>query len=327
MTNAPFDAPASRAPQESSPEHGSTRVSVDGAMPETVAGGAPTQRVKVESFNPAQLQAVGARPPLGEYLRDLWGSRHFIRYDAKVRLAVSQDHTFLGKAWIILNPVLLGLTFFVVFGLLLRTGRGIDNFLAFLLIGLIMFQYSSRSVVSVSRSMYSGKALVRGFMFPRAALTLSIVLKDAMTQVYALVAMVLMVILIPPSEPLSWTWLLVIPVFVLQTLFNWGLGMLLAPAVNKVPDIANLLSFFMRLWMYSSGIFYDPSRFIDDPRVLAVFHFNPLYQVLSISRSLILDNAVPGWQSWAVLGTATFVLVIMGMLVFWFNEESYADER
>ena len=48
MTNAPFDAPASRAPQESSPEHGSTRVSVDGAMPETVAGGAPTQRVKVQ---------------------------------------------------------------------------------------------------------------------------------------------------------------------------------------------------------------------------------------------------------------------------------------
>ena len=282
---------------------------------------------KVEPFNPGRLQAVGARPPLGEYLRDLWGSRHFIMYDAKVRLAVSQDHTLLGKVWIVLNPILLGLTFFVVFGLLLRTGRGIDNFLAFLLIGLIMFQYSSRSVVAVSKSMYTGKALVRGFMFPRAALTLSIVMKDAMTQVYALLAMIVMVVVIPPHETPSLTWLLVIPVFLVQTLFNWGLGMLLAPAVNKVPDVANLLSFCMRLWMYSSGIFYDPSRFIDDERILAIFHFNPLYQVLSICRELIMEGTVPGWASWAVLFGASLILVIAGMLVFWFNEESYADER
>lgn len=314
MTNLPSD-------------NGSTRVGVDGAMPENVGGTVPEQRTRVEHFNPEQLHAVGARPPLREYLRDLWGSRHFIMYDARVRLAVSQDHTLLGKAWIVLNPILLGLTFFVVFGLLLRTGRGIDNFVGYIIIGITMFQYSARSVVAVSRSMSSGKALVRGFMFPRAALTLSIVARDALTQFYALVAMIVLVLVIPPAEPVSWTWLLVIPVFLLQTLFNWGLGMLLAPAVNKVPDVANLLSFFMRLWMYSSGIFYDPSRFVDDPRILALFHFNPLYQVLSISRELVLRGTVPGMSSWAVLITATVILVVSGMLVFWLNEESYADER
>lgn len=327
MTNAPFDAPASRAPQESSPEHGSTRVSVDGAMPETVDTHGSEQRAHVETFNPSQLQAVGARPPLGEYLRDLWGSRHFIIYDARVRLAVSQDHTLLGKVWIVLNPALLGLTFFVIFGLLLRTGRGIDNFVAFILIGLIMFVYSIRSVVAVARSMQSGRALVKGFMFPRAALTLSIVVRDAMTQVWAIVAMIVMVLLIPPLEPISWTWLLVIPVFLLQTIFNWGLGMLLAPLVNRIPDVANLMSFFMRLWMYASGIFYDPSRFVQDERILALFHFNPLYQVLSITRSLILRAELPPLSSWAILVTAALVVCVTGFLVFWRNEESYADER
>lgn len=142
--------------------------------------GAP--RATVETYDPTVMQAVGARPPLRTYIRDLWGSRHFIMYDAHVRLAVSQDHTFLGKAWIVLNPVLMGLTFYVIFGLLLQTGRGIDNFVAFIVLGLTMFLYSSRSVVTLSRSMISGKALVRGFMFPRAALTLSIVARDALTQ-------------------------------------------------------------------------------------------------------------------------------------------------
>ncbi|PZP13556.1 MAG: phosphate ABC transporter permease [Brachybacterium faecium] len=296
-------------------------------MPESAAGQEPEQRAQVEVFNPNQLQAVGARPPLGDYLRDLWGSRHFIMYDAKVRLAVSQDHTILGKAWIVLNPILLGLTFYVIFGLLLDTSRGIDNFVAFIFLGLIMFTYSIRSVVAVSRSMQSGRALVKGFMFPRAALTLSIVVRDAMTQVWAIGAMLVMVLLIPPLEPISWTWFLLVPVFLLQTVFNWGLGMLLAPLVNRVPDVSNLMAFFMRLWMYASGIFYEPSRFVQDERILALFHFNPLYQVLSISRSLVLRAEIPPLSSWAILATASIVLCVVGFLVFWRNEESYADER
>ncbi|MCT1880393.1 ABC transporter permease [Kocuria rhizophila] len=287
--------------------------------------GAP--RATVETFDPSVMQAVGARPPLRRYIRDLWGSRHFIMYDAHVRLAVSQDHTFLGKAWIVLNPVLMGLTFYVIFGLLLDTGRGIDNFVAFIVLGLTMFMYSSRSVVTLSRSMISGKALVRGFMFPRAALTLSIVARDALTQFYAIISILFFLLLVPPLEPVSWTWLLLVPVFLLQTVFNWGLGMLLAPAVYKIPDLANMLSFVMRLWMYSSGIFYDPSRFVSDPRILALFHFNPLYQVLSMSRDLVLRAQVPSLSSWAVLTCSAVLMLVVGFLVFWFNEESYADER
>lgn len=288
--------------------------------------GQPEDRT-VETFDPTAMHAVGARPPLRKYLQDLWASRYFILYDARVRLAVSQDHTLLGKAWIVLNPLLLGFTFYLIFGLLLRTGRGIDNFVAFIVLGLTMFLYSSRSVVSVSRSMTSAKALVRGFMFPRAALTLSIVVRDAMTQLYALAAILVFLLIVPPLEPISWTWLLLIPVFVLQSIFNWGLGMLLAPAVHRIPDVSNILSFVMRLWMYSSGIFYDPSRFVDDERILALFHFNPLYQVLYISRDLVLRAQVPSWSSWAVLVTASLGILIIGFLVFWRNEESYADER
>ncbi|MFF0973656.1 UNVERIFIED_CONTAM: ABC transporter permease, partial [Kocuria sp. CPCC 205295] len=52
-------------------------------------------------YDSTQLMAVGARPPLGEYLRRLWDARHFVLYDARVRLSVSQEHTILGKVWLI----------------------------------------------------------------------------------------------------------------------------------------------------------------------------------------------------------------------------------
>lgn len=278
-------------------------------------------------FDSSTLRAVGARPPLGEYLVQLWNSRHFVLYDARVRLSVSQEHTLLGKAWLVLNPVLLGVTFLLIFGLLLRTGRGVENFIAYLLVGIMMFTYSSRAITAGARSMTSGRALIRGFSFPRAALPLSINVRELMSQGFVLLSMVVLVLAIPPLEPVTWRWLLLLPIVALQTVFNWGFGMLMAPLVHRIPDVGNLLSFFMRIWMYSSGIFYDPSRLVADERWLVLFEANPLYQVLSMTRDCLLYGTTPGWSSWGVLVAASLGTWAVGLWVFWRNEERYADER
>ena len=278
-------------------------------------------------YDSTQLMAVGARPPLGEYIRRLWDARHFVLYDARVRLSVSQEHTILGKVWLILNPMLLGFTFFLIFGLLLGTDRGIENFLGYLIIGLMMFLYTARSFTAGARSVSSGKNLIRGFSFPRAALPLGVVIREAMSQLYVLVAMFLFLIIAPPAEPITPLWLLIVPIFVLQTIFNWGAGMLLAPLVHRIPDVANLIQLGTRLWLYASGLFYDPSRFTDNPTILMLFHLNPLYQVLQMARGAILYAQAPPVSSWLILTAWAVGALVIGLLVFWWNEESYADEK
>ena len=278
-------------------------------------------------YDSTQLMAVGARPPLGEYLRRLWDARHFVLYDARVRLSVSQEHTILGKVWLILNPMLLGFTFFLIFGLLLGTDRGIENFLGYLIIGLMMFLYTARSFTAGARSVSSGKNLIRGFSFPRASLPLGVVIREAMSQLYVLVAMFLFLIIAPPAEPITPLWLLIVPIFVLQTIFNWGAGMLLAPLVHRIPDVANLIQLGTRLWLYASGLFYDPSRFTDNPTILMLFHLNPLYQVLQMARGAILYAEAPSLSSWLILTAWAVGALVIGLLVFWWNEESYADEK
>ncbi|WP_348535795.1 ABC transporter permease [Kocuria sp. JC486] len=279
------------------------------------------------SFDTSRLVAVGARPPLLEYLVSLWGSRHFVLYDARVRLAVSQDHTLLGKMWLVLNPILFGLTFYLIFGLLLQTSRGIENFTGYVVIGFMMFFYTTRSFVTGARSIATGQSLIRGFSFPRAALPLAITVRQALSQVYVLIAMVLLVLAIPPSEPVGLHWLLIIPIFILQSVFNWGLGMLFAPLVHKIPDVGNILSVVTRLWMYGSGLFYDPSRFTNNPTILALFHLNPLYQILQMTRDILLYDVVPSLGQWALLVVWGGGVWLIGLIVFWTNEESYANER
>lgn len=279
------------------------------------------------AFDSSALIPVGARPPLLDYLVNLWEARHFVLYDARVRLAISQDHTVLGKFWLVLNPVLFGFTFYLIFGILLQTGKGVENFTGFIVIGFMMFFYTSRSFVAGAKSIANGQNLVRGFSFPRAALPLAINLRQALSQVYVLVAMLLLITLVPPAESVGLHWLLIIPIFLLQTVFNWGLGMLFAPLVHKIPDVGNMLAVFTRLWMYSTGLFYEPSRFTSDSTILALFHINPLYQVLQMTRGVLLYDTMPSLQQWALLVMWAGGIWLVGLVVFWHHEESYANER
>ena len=69
-----------------------------------------------------------------------------------------------------------------------------ENFAAYLLVGIMMFTYSTRAIVAGARSMASGRALIRGFSFPRAALPLSMCMTLAACQSA------------PPPSTAGWRW-------------------------------------------------------------------------------------------------------------------------
>lgn len=68
----------------------------------------------------------------------------------------------------VLNPILDGAAYFLVFGLLLGTGRGVPNFLGYLIIGVFLFRYTSSAITAGSRSISTNLSIVRAFRFPRA---------------------------------------------------------------------------------------------------------------------------------------------------------------
>ncbi|MBE0975603.1 ABC transporter permease, partial [Escherichia coli] len=87
----------------------------------------------------AGLRRVGARPGLARYLASLWEYRSFILFDSRSRIAGANSVNALGRVWMVLNPILDGAAYFLVFGLLLGTGRGVPNFLGYLIIGVFLF--------------------------------------------------------------------------------------------------------------------------------------------------------------------------------------------
>src|SRR5699024_3037403 len=89
------------------------------------------------------LEPIGEKATLREYLRELWQRRHFIWRESKNRVFNKSSNTFLGPVWLVFNPLLNAAFYWVIFGIVLGISRGMDNFVAFVIIGILSFRFSS----------------------------------------------------------------------------------------------------------------------------------------------------------------------------------------
>jgi teichoic acid transport system permease protein len=280
----------------------------------------------VERVDVSRLMPVGRRPPLGSYVRQLWGRRYFIWADSRARAFAGNKDTLLGRFWLVGRPILDGFTYFLVFGVLLNASRGVENYIGFLLIGVFMFSFSARALTDGAGAMLAGRNMVKAFSFPRAAIPLALIVRESISMVPVVLTMMAMILVIPPHAPLSWYWLLFPVVFLLQAMFNTGLTFYAARMTNAVPDLRLVLGFFSRFWMYGSGVMYSIDRWVSHPTALAIMQLNPAYCVLEISRDLLLYERMPQVSLWLTLTAWAVVTPLLGFLYFWQGEEEYGRE-
>ncbi|QPL06073.1 MULTISPECIES: ABC transporter permease [Actinomyces] len=281
----------------------------------------------VSPFELNALRPVGKRPPLGAYTRELWRRRHFIWADGRARALGSQRGTVLGNVWLVAQPMLNAMVFYIMFGLLLQTSRGIDNFIGYLIIGVTMFPPIQRAVNGGSQVLTNGRNLIRGFSFPRASLPVSYVIRTGLDSLPPLAAISILVLVLPPHAILSWRWLLVFPIFMIQQLFCLGLVFISSRITTLIPDLRNIWPFLTQFWYFGSGVFFSYERFVDHPAVLKAMDLNPGYLILTMYRNCMLYNRTPDTRSWILLLAWSVGLSVVGFVFFWQKEEAYGVEH
>jgi len=270
---------------------------------------------------PPGLVKLGAPPSLREYLSSIWARRELATSIPLGELKAQNQDTVLGGLWHLLNPLLLVLVYYVVFGLILRVGdRGTDNFVAFLSTGIFTFFFTRKSVQSGAKSIVSNLGLIRSIQFPRAILPIAAVLGETIAMGPAIATMFAVVVL--TGEPPRLTWLLVIPIFTVQAMFNLGLAMGVARLTDHFHDVQQLLPYLMTIWMYLSGLFYNVDAFLTDPTALAVFKANPAYAFMQLVRDALLAGSTDVGLWLLVLGW-TVVSATVGFIYFRAREGEY----
>ncbi|WP_083713497.1 ABC transporter permease [Brachybacterium sp. P6-10-X1] len=280
-------------------------------------------RLEARGLHAEGLSPVGVRPDLGEYLAQLWQRRHFIWADARHRVSTQNSRNHLGSVWLVLRPMLDAALYFVVFGLILNMSRGVDNFAAYVVIGILMFRSTMRSISQGTSTLQAGRPMIRAFSFPRASLPLSAELRDMLQMQYTIGVVLVMIMLIPPHELPRVSWLLIIPIYALQFILNLGINLFVARLGFLIPDVSQFMTVVGRFLMYGSGVIFPIERFLDNPTVNAVVQTNPIYQMIKMYRQVLMDGGMPSLESWLILGGWAFGFLLFGFLFFWRGEASY----
>ncbi|MFD6531417.1 ABC transporter permease [Streptomyces sp. NPDC060184] len=287
-----------------------------------------------EGLSPAQLAekygltVSGARPGLFAYVRQLWGRRHFILAFSRAKLTAQYSQAKLGQLWQVATPLLNALVYYLIFGLILGTRKGMsqDVFIPFLVTGVFVFTFTQSSVMAGVRAISGNLGLVRALHFPRASLPVSFSLQQLQQLLYSMIVLIVVAVAFGSYPTLSW--LLVIPALLLQFCFNTGLALVMARLGSKTPDLAQLMPFVMRTWMYASGVMFSITVMLQDkPQWIAnVLQYNPAAIYMDLVRFALIDGYgaenLPA-HVWAVATAWALVVGALGFVYFWKAEERY----
>ncbi|MCX4762558.1 ABC transporter permease [Streptomyces sp. NBC_01275] len=275
------------------------------------------------------LAVSGARPSLPQYIRQLWARRHFITAFATAKLTSQYSDAKLGQVWQVMTPLLNAAVYYFIFGVLLQTKKGVPDYIPFLVTGVFVWTFTQSSIMSGTRAIAGNLGLVRALHFPRAALPISYCLQQLQQLLFSMAA--LLIILFVMGVPPALSWVLVIPALVLQFIFNAGVSMILARAGAKTPDIAQLMPFVLRTWMYLSGVMWSIDKLLSKHTglpswVVDVLRANPAAVYIDLMRFALIDSfhasQLPP-HVWLVATGWALLAGVGGFIYFWKAEETY----
>lgn len=285
----------------------------------------PAERARL-----AGLSLVGRRPTFMRYLRSLWSRREFVWTYASARTQSGYRGRRLGPLWELLDPVATMATYWLLFGVLLGARASVPNYLAFLAVGVFTFAVIRRSIQTGSRTITANRGLLSSLPIPAVILPTAAVVQQ--TRAFLVSVPVLVVVLFVSGESVTWSWLLAPAAVLLIVPFAWGSALLMARWVSHTSDVAGVLPLVLRLWGLASGVMFpvaERAAQLNAPAWLeGVLIYNPGAVYLAVMRDAFLpDYASPGGlTNWIAAAVWAVVMMVVGLVVFWRGEGTYARD-
>jgi lipopolysaccharide transport system permease protein len=204
------------------------------------------------------------------------------------QIKLKDQSTFFGLAWSFLNPLLLVAVLYIFFQA--RLGSEIEHYALYLLIGVMHYTHFSTGTSAAMHVLLSMRQLTAQVIFPKELLVLGSVVANSFEFVLEMLLVVILAALggIPLTGELLW----LVPVMVLQFVLVLWVSLVLACLNVFVRDLTHLYNVFLRLLFFITPIFYAPD-FLGSTPARLVLYLNPLAQLMTMSRSIILDGIPP----------------------------------
>jgi len=254
--------------------------------------------------------------------RELWEYRDLLFFLTRRDLKVRFQQTIIGVFWIILQPVIQMLIFYLILGIIAKIPTEGIPYPIFFLSGFVVWQLFSQVVNTGAYSLLSNIGVIIKSYFPRLVLPLSSTLGSLVD--FFVSFLLLLVFLLANNYPITWRFLLIIPLLIITTVFSSGVGMLFGSLMVVFRDTKNFLAFILLIWMYITPIMFPISIVPEEYRIL--FYINPLTSLVDTYRWAFLGRgSLPRVEYFLVSFVVAVAIWFAGAIAFRSMENKIAD--
>ncbi len=258
-----------------------------------------------------------------------WRNRNLIRTLVRRDILSRYAGSAAGAFWTILNPLLLMLTYFFVFGVVMHARLEGDpsatSFAFYFLAGMMPWLAFSDALARAPGILVEHRNFIRKLVFPVETLPVNLVVTGLVTEFFGIILLLLGLLIVRGHLTAS---LLYLPLLVIpQVLLTAGFCWFLAAMGVFARDLSQINAYLLTIWFFVTPICYPEQQLgkVLSPQAVRLLHLNPVYVLVRNYRRVLLESSAPDWRSLA--WTTVFALFVFFAGHAWFRKlrRSFAD--
>ncbi|MCC6546083.1 ABC transporter permease [Candidatus Sumerlaeota bacterium] len=254
-------------------------------------------------------------------LRDVVQYRELFYAFVKRDLMVRYKQTFFGVAWVVMQPLLTGVIFAVVFGMLSGRFHGLEG-VVFYLAALVPWTPFQNGVQMASNSMEMNANLISKVYFPRLVIPGAYIFGSVIDFAITFVVFLIAAFIAGQFSPLLI--LVMPPLLLIQCMAGWGLGLFFAALNAQYRDIKYAVPFLLQTGMFVTVLVPLANWKGIHPALHFLMTLNPMAGVIESYRAILLAQPLD-FSLLARSFVVSLLLLVAGIRFFAAREQKLVD--
>jgi ABC-type polysaccharide/polyol phosphate export permease len=171
-----------------------------------------------------------------------------------------------------------------------RDCRIYENYTAFILVGLMAWNFTSTSIAQGMMSLLSHASIIKKVYFPRETLVLSSVLAIFVNFLLSLIP--LFAVIFINGIGITWQILFLPVILFFHLLLMWGIVLILSVAVVYFRDLTHIIEVVLTAWFFLTPILYTMDR-VFPSAVQIMYWLNPIASFVESYRAILFFQYSP----------------------------------
>ena len=247
------------------------------------------------------------------------------KYSFLLQQLVSRDfkvkykRSILGIVWSLLYPILTMVVMAIVFSNIFKFSTPGVSYLAYLMSGLVLFNYFSEATNLSMSSVVANFPLINKIYMPKYIFPLSKCLFVGINFLLTLIP--LYIVLIATGTGINIYHIFLPYAFLCLFMFTLGMGFILSAVSVFLRDMFYIYGIVLMMWTYLTPVMYDIKMISEN--LQPFLKLNPMYHYINFVREIALYGRIPQPFTWAVCLISAAIVLIIGVIVFKKNQDKF----